>query len=280
MRPVFEIKKDIAVDHVTRDTQVQHVDSGEDGRRSRDTQSNAAILEIQQLWRIRQSWHRAEKSLILQGKARCRAWTDGDKDAAGKLFEKAAKGEPIDETMTIVLDPFLEAIKHFKSRRKALEKRLEKLAKSLPVWPAVSQMRGFGPNNLAGVIGEAGNLSRYRTVSCLWKRMGLANINGERQGKRTDPDEALLHGYSPRRRSVSWVLGDTLSKAQLEAAEKSGTEYGRPKGPYGEDYVRRRERTAITHPDWTKAHSMNDARRIMTKSALRDLYLAWNLQVY
>jgi hypothetical protein len=36
--------------------------------------SDPLILQIRMLWRRRQAWHRAEKSLTLQSKALCRSW--------------------------------------------------------------------------------------------------------------------------------------------------------------------------------------------------------------
>lgn len=52
--------------------------------------------------------------------------------------------------------------------------------------------------------------------------------------------------------------------------------FAKSKNRYGEVYAARRAHTAIAHPDWTKAHSDNDARRIMTKALVEDLWRAWN----
>lgn len=73
-------------------------------------------------------------------------------------------------------------------------------------------------------------------------------------------------GYSPRRRAeVYAVISEPLFRAQSVA-----------QGPYRAIYDRRRERTAETNPDWTKAHSHMDALRVMTKYLLRDLWQEWN----
>lgn len=245
------------------DTQPMDALAGDDGAQKSvafQVAYSPIIAEIRQLWRIRQSWHRAEKSLTLQGKARCRAWTEGDKEAANKLFDLAAKGQPVDPTMAIVLEPFLQAIGNFEPKRKAFEKRMCKLAKSLLIAATVAKMKGFGPNNLAALIGEAGDIGLYRNPSCLWKRMGMAVIDGGRQRKCVDEELALLHGYNPSRRAVAYVIGECLIKAG---------------GDYRRVYDERRAHTAGTHPDWTPKHSHNDALRIMTKRALRDLWIAW-----
>jgi len=51
---------------------------------------------------------------------------------------------------------------------------------------------------------------------------------------------------------------------------------GKPNGPYGEVYAKRRAHTALTHPDWSKQHSRMDALRITMKSFLLDLWTQWN----
>ena len=66
-----------------------------------------------------------------------------------------------------------------------------------------------------------------------------------------------------------------LINAQVESAEKSGTEFGRPLGPYGEVYVRRREYTKQVHPDWTKQHARMDAICVAMKAFLKDLWCEW-----
>lgn len=158
--------------------------------------------------------------------------------------------------------PFLSAIKNFEPERKLIEKRLRVLAKSLPVFPWVFTVTGFGELNFAALVGECGDIGSYRNPSCVWKRMGMAVIEGERQRKKTDPDEALLHGYNPSRRAVAYLIGECLIKAG-------------DKCRYREVYTARRAHTAETHPDWTKGHSHNDAMRVMTKRVLRDLWIEW-----
>lgn len=219
-----------------------------------------AVAEIIQLWRMRQRWHRAEKALLLQGRALCRGWTEGDKAEANRLFDAASAGEAIEPGLAMALAPFLAAIVGFGPERSGIEKRLRKLARELPFWAWVSGIKGFGDLNLAALVGEAGEIASYRNPSCLWKRMGLAVIGGERQRRKTDAAEAEAHGYNPKRRTVAYLLSDTLIKAG------DGNRYRLV-------YTERRAHTAETHPDWTKAHSHNDAARVMVKRVLRDLWI-------
>lgn len=226
--------------------------------------SSLLIAEITALWRMRQRWHRAEKSLVLQGKALCRAWADGDKAKANALFEAEAKGLGTDPQLSVALGPFLKAIDNFAPERAAIEKRLRKLARSLPVWPWVVSVRGFGDLNLAAVVGEAGDVGSYRNPSCLWKRMGLAVIGSQRQRKVADKDQALAHGFSPKRRCVAYLIGDTLIKSNGE---------GEFRRLYDERKTYELERT--DNPPKGQGHAHNRAARYMTKRALRRLWAAW-----
>ena len=81
--------------------------------------------------RQRQRWHRAEKTLILQGKALCRALCKGDKAEGTALFDKAQEGGDVDIATMAALAPFLASIKHFEGPRKDLEKQINKLTNKL-----------------------------------------------------------------------------------------------------------------------------------------------------
>ncbi len=70
--------------------------------------------------------------------------------------------------------PLTEARDGIERHRRAVERRLEKLAGTLPVAPFVKATRGVGLLSLAAIVGEAGDLGAYRNHSALWKRLGLA----------------------------------------------------------------------------------------------------------
>jgi hypothetical protein len=95
--------------------------------------------------------------------------------------------------------------------------KLEYVAKHLPVWEAWAEgITGFGARSLGVVVGEAGDLSNYPDHSKLWKRMGVAVMDGIRQGgltKGAKAEDWVAHGYSPKRRAQMYVIGDTLVKA-------------------------------------------------------------------
>lgn len=183
--------------------------------------------------------------------------------------------------------------------RTAAEKEMRAQAKRLPVYDFAAGVKGFGDLALAAITAEAGiPIGDYRTVSGLWKRLGLAVIRGERQRKKTDKAAAAEHGYSPRRRAQVWSFcSDSMFRHQVAAdkdedgkdPKKSGNPVATPAhatGPYGEVYTKRRAHTlprveatadlATGDPaKWTPGRCHNDARRIMTKALLRDLWRVW-----
>lgn len=180
------------------------------------------------------------------------------------------------------------------------EKDMAELAKLLPVYEFVKSVKGFGLVGLAAICAEAGiPIGEYRTVSGLWKRMGLAVIGGERQQRKRGKEDAEAHGYSPKRRSQVWqFFSDSMFRHQWVAdkdedgkdPKKSGKDVAvpaHPGGPYGEVYGRRMQHTLVRveatedlefgDPNkWTFGRRHNDARRIMSKAVLRDLWRVWN----
>lgn len=275
-------------------------DLGSESHPAREAQPVSAdasgpVAVLRQLWRRRQRWHQAEKSLTLQCSAICRAAADGSKTEAGKMLKRIEDGsaDPADLEAMIATAPLLAARGVIRTERLATEKVLAKLARSLPVYPWAKAVYGFGDLGLAAIVGEAGDVGPYRTVSGLWKRMGLAVIGGERQRMKTG-EAALDHGYSPRRRSVMWNIGGGLiggmgKGPRLLVGEAIGD---RPDlTPYQRLFVERIRYEAERDPDMRRepttcpktgkpresfsAHAANRAKRYVEKRFLRDLYSAW-----
>ncbi|TQE93983.1 MAG: hypothetical protein FKY71_17890 [Spiribacter salinus] len=235
------------------------------------------IGSIIELHRQRVDLHKAEKSLTLQIKAKCRRLCDGDKKEAGTLYASMfnGKGHEMAETCLMAAAPFIQARSLLNEQRAACEKELTKAAKELPVWPWVESVRGFGAGSLAAIIGESGDLSQYANPAKLWKRMGLAVINGGRQRKVSGAD-AIEHGYAPHRRSIVWNLGDTMLKGTVrKVKDEDGEDTGgrTALNEYGQMYL---ERKAYERPRVeSDAHAHNRAKRYMEKRLLRDLWTAW-----
>lgn len=220
----------------------------------------AVIAEIREQWRRRQAWHRAEKALTLQAKALCRRLAAGDKKEADSIFAAAyGKGaHPMADIALAATFPLVEARDSVAKHRAAVEKRLVKLAKQLPVAPWVESVRGVGLASLAAIVGEAGDLSNYDNPAKLWKRMGLAVMPDGGRQRRIGGEAALEHGYSPARRSVVWNIGACIVKAG-----------GPLKAIYDARKIYEAERVE------TKAHAHNRAQRYVEKRFVRDLWVAW-----
>jgi hypothetical protein len=239
------------------------IESGSERQRSPVNQClnalAAAIDEIREQWKRRQMWHRAEKSLTLQAKAMCRRLLAGDKKEAEVLYKSALNGgeHEMASTAYLAMHPLLEGRDGIEKARLQVEKRLLVLAKGLPVVPWVDSVRGFGVLSLAGIVGEAGDLSAYSNPAKLWKRMGLAVIGGERQRKK-EGAAGIEHGYNPARRSLMWTVGDCIIRAG---------------GPLKELYNERKVYEAPRVK--TKMHAHNRAKRYIEKRLLRDLWRAW-----
>ena len=173
------------------------------------------------------------------------------------------------------------AIEPLVKRRKEIEKDMVLAARALPVAQFAKGVAGFGEIGLAVLVGETGDLSNYPNFRHVWKRLGLMPFDGKacsiwRRSGGMPAGGWERVGYSPQRRAeIHACVAESMSKHQLEAAAKTDTEFGKPKGKYGHVYVARREKMKLAQPAWPKAHAKMDAMRIMTKALVADLWLAW-----
>lgn len=239
-----------------------------------DTQSKViAVIKEHHRWRI--CFHKAEKSLINQCKAQCRRIVSchsvDSKDLAAVKKEAdilyraiEGKGEhPLADMMRSFMAPLLEARDVNRKARLYHERAMEKLAHQLDVFAWVEKVRGFGPLGLAQIIGECGDLGHYPNPAKLWKRLGLAVIEGKAQRRVADAEKAKLHGFNPRRRAIMFCIGDSMIKAH---------------GPYREIYLKRKEYEAQKLPESEGGRKIiwhRRAQRYAEKRLLRDLWNTW-----
>jgi len=163
-----------------------------------------------------------------------------------------------------------DACEPFEKIRKDSEKHLVRLAKSLPVWSEFGKdVFGFGPLSLAIIVAEAGDLSNYSDVGKLNKRLGLAVIDGIRQGglkKGSKAEDWIEHGYNVQRRAAIW---QAIALPMLMHVKR------KPDLPYIKLYLERKEFELARDPEMTEAHANSRARRYMEKRLLKDLWKAW-----
>jgi len=149
------------------------------------------------------------------------------------------------------------AVIPFDAKVDDMEKAMVKLAKQLPVakWVEQPNQKGFGLLFLAIVIGETGDLCNYENPGKVWRRMGAAPFtNGEgvtlmgatwRGGKegKLHKEEWEEYGYCPRRRSITYLIGEGIVKANGVGPYR--TRYDDAKG------------NALKRKDWTTCSKCN-----------------------
>jgi len=188
-------------------------------------------------------------------------------DGEGHFVAVDQKAHALSDCLPIIVAT-IESRRCWDVIRADAERDMRSIARSLAVWPRCEQVAGFGDISLACLVAEAGNeLSAYTHYYKLWKRLGLAPYKGKavssiKKGA-LSAAEWTEAGYSPMRRGrVAGDIGAPLF-------------FAKAKNDYGAVYTSRRERTALTHPDWTPGHSDNDARRIMLKELVADVWRWW-----
>lgn len=206
-------------------------------------------------------------------------------EKAGPDFDYRQYGEQIAGVAPMILRS-AEARAGWDVHRNDVEAKMKAVARELPGWPFVESVRGISELGLAVIVGEAGNLSNYANPAKIWKRFGLAVMDGYRQGM-VPPgtqDRAAAwteRGYVPRRRAEIFVfVDDLLCRAQWRA-EKTDDETGEVTGahaigPYGEIYARKKAEYVARADGPNKITAPDKAdRRYMAKCFLADLHRAW-----
>jgi len=279
--------------------QGDHRDRASPGHEHHETRPAVSELIdlIQMQWRMRQSWLKAEVALTLQVKAWCRrAAHQGDKKEADVIYAAMfCKGEhPAAHDALSATFPLIDARTGIEEKRKIIEKELAKLAKKLPVSPYVATVKGFSINGLVAIVGEAGDIGMYRSPAALWKRMGLAPRDGKaastwrRTGGLTAEDWSD-YGYNPRRRSVMFVVGQSLIGAMGHGPRPLAGEdiaYREDWSPLQKLFVERLRIEAAKDSEMRlkdtkegkesyKAHASNRAQRFVEKRFLKELWQAW-----
>jgi hypothetical protein len=218
------------------------------------------VAELTVLKRRYDALRSAKQRLLLQALATCRSYAGGDKELGAKLYR-----DPPPE-LAAWLVPYSAAMAPLDVAIAEQEKLLTKLGKQLPVWDWAAPILGLSSRFLAMVVAEAGTgPGDYRTPSALWKRMGLAVIDGQRQRK-VAGEGAIEQGYVGRRRALLWNIGESIIRKQVR---KGGVAIGE----LGQLYLDRKAYEAERAERPIVAH--NRAKRYVEKRLLRELWKAW-----
>lgn len=246
------------------------------------------VAELVALSRRRGQWMKSILKLVLQEQAILRDYCGGDKDAARAMWKRVVEGngEPV---AVMAIGPLIEARCGIEGHLAPVERHMVKLARKLPAYDWVKSVHGFGDMGFALIIGNTGDLSNYANPAKVWKRLGLAVINGERQRKMSDAELAAEHGYSPPRRSMMWNVGNGIiggmgrGKRPLVGEDVDARDDWHP---YEKLFVHRLRREVEKDPSHARPetkdgkesyskHAANRAKRYVEKRVLRDLWREW-----
>jgi len=171
---------------------------------------------------------------------------------ATKLIRQTVDGDAEPECKSLILTTMI-AVDAYNHAKTAIEKEMTKAVKSLPIaeWVAQPDQRGFGILFTGIIIGETGDLCNYANPGKVWRRLGCApwtkdgeTLMGATWKGRSKSKGNKLHaadweefGYSPRRRSIAYLIGDGLIKQNGD-------------GPYRARWLEAKVRALETHPEW------------------------------
>ena len=191
-------------------------------------------------------------------KSQCSKWHK-------RAFSEEVADDPLLQKINSRAVIFEEDRKRYAELEKGPAKEMVKCVEAMPIWEWAKDIRGCGPMVMAKLL-AIWNPGNFPTIAKSWKRLGLAVIDGERQRKRTDKRLAVIHGYSPKRRSIVWQMEDCLHK-------------GNGDGYYREVYKERREYEKEMHPEWDHVKkpgfSYQRARRYMIKRFIKNMWCEW-----
>lgn len=219
---------------------------------------------------------------------------------------EAVEAGTADSPIAPLIKATLLSVRALEELQTTYEKPMVKLAKKLPVaaWADEPGQRGFGALMLAVVVGETGDLASYANPGKVWRRMGCApwsygkgenreTLMGstwrrrEKKQNKLPGEEWAKFGYSPRRRSVAYLVGDCLVKLNQ-------------RGPYRTRWLEAKAAALKSHPEWDWAackkckgeggedcstcgglkvscgHAHLHGMLLASKMLLRNLWCVWN----
>lgn len=175
------------------------------------------------------------------------------------------------------LDPTVAVLeRHLESlltAEKAAVRNLQKAMRAHPLGTWQKGIPGVGEKQCARLLGKLGDPAwnhaedrMRRGPAELWAYCGLDPRNGASRQHR----KGHASNWSTECRALAWLIAKST---MLKGGGINSAGVMHPRSPYRDTYDERRAHTAVTHPDWSDAHSHNDALRITAKEILKDLYL-------
>jgi len=195
---------------------------------------------------------------------------------AQAIIDRVVKGEENNKMTEVILATML-GIEAFDKVQGDLDRTREDWVKQLPIcaWIKLPAQKGIDFQTLATVIGECGDLRNYAHHSQMWKRLGCApwtwdgktlmgstwRGHAAREGK-LPAEEWERYGYSPRRRSISYVIGHGLMMQNGQ-------------GPYRARFEEEKTEVQKLHPDYPKGRCQLHGELCAVKLFYKRLWRQW-----
>lgn len=151
-------------------------------------------------------------------------------------------------------------------RLKDIKKYMEK---NLTIYPWCLKVKGLGIKLTGKLLAGIGDIQRFENPSKLWTYCGIGDASAQKMKK------GVQGNFSPKMRSLMYLIGESFIKSNSQ---------------YKKIYDERKHKTLTTHPEWHNLnadgtpnegknmhpkHAHTDARRVMVKRFLAELYDAW-----
>lgn len=164
------------------------------------------------------------------------------------------RGEPVDVIAAQELNTlWLKHEREMRLSRFEIERKIKAVVEQSAFQTFVKGTRGFGAVSCGSILGEAGDLRNYGNPGKLWKRMGLAVVDGKAHRKVRGENTQ----FPARRRELMFRTGDALIKQGAK---------------YRQVYLDRKALELEQNPTLTPQHAHRRAQRYMEKRLLRDLW--------
>ena len=248
---------------------------------------SATISAVLEVWRRRQGWHRAEKSLTLQCQAFCRRLCAGDKAEGKALFKaiESKKEHPLAIPAMMSVAPLLTGREPIENERLGAEKQLRKMAVNLPGYQFCMKTVGLSEFTIYALTGSCPGVNLrgfldFDTYSRVFKRLGLGVMDDGTRQRRVAGEKGMRHAYSPERRSVVWTIGDSIIKGKgpyrkmyddFKLVEQQAAE---GKGLTILPAARITDKMKESGKYISEGHIHNRAKRKMEKAVVRDVWAA------
>lgn len=168
-----------------------------------------------------------------------------------------------------VLQPLVEYYNQIYATEKKTMVRLDALTAEIQIRKEyLSGINGIGPTLSAGIIGWIHPISRFDTISKLWRYSGLAVIDGHAERKKRGEK---IH-YNPKLKTFMWKVSKSFV---YRSAEKSP--YRRLYDEVKADYKRKFPEVVVVDgkKKYNPGHLHNMALRKVAKVFLANLWVKW-----